>query len=349
MEARDAIKDVRAGKIAPVYAIYGKDRYRMGQFASMLTEQLLGPDERELGIVRYDTAETSLEEIIGEAETLPFFVPKKLIIVRDSSVLCAAAKEGKIEHKTERFLTYMENPSETSVIVFMVQADKLDERRKTVKLLKERNLLVAFPELTETELKTWIIRRAKDQKRIIGDDAASLLISRIGTGMQALSQEVDKLCLFAGEEGSISEEDVARLTASTVEEDVFALIDAIAELKMDRTMALYRELLLRKEEPIRIAALVARQLRIMLQIKELERHRYSPQQMASQLGIHPYAVKLAAEKAKRFDVSVLGRHLSALADLDYRMKTGKVDKELGLQLFFLSMGAETAGRMNEVN
>ncbi|MGK9251771.1 MULTISPECIES: DNA polymerase III subunit delta [Paenibacillus] len=338
MEAKDAVKDIRAGRIAPVYAVFGKDRYRMSQFATMLTEKLLAPDERELGIVRYDMSETSLEEIIGEAETLPFFVPKKIILARDSSFLCAAAKEGKVEHKAERFLSYMEHPSDTSIIVFLVQADKLDERRKAVKLLKERNLLVAFPELTESELAAWIIRRAKDQNRSIGEEAASLLVSRAGTGMQALSQEVDKLCLFAGEEGSISVEDVARLTASTVEEDVFALIDAMAELNMDRTLTIYRELLLRREEPIRIAALVARQLRIMLQIKELERHRYSPQQMAGQLGLHPYAVKLAAEKARKFETAVLGEHLSALAELDYAMKTGRINKELGLQLFFLSMG-----------
>ncbi|WP_232313304.1 hypothetical protein [Paenibacillus sp. P22] len=73
MEAKDAVKDIRAGRIAPVYAVFGKDRYRMSQFATMLTEKLLAPDERELGIVRYDMSETSLEEIIGEAETLPFF------------------------------------------------------------------------------------------------------------------------------------------------------------------------------------------------------------------------------------------------------------------------------------
>ena len=85
--------------------------------------------------------------------------------------------------------------------------------------------------------------------------------------------------------------------------------------------------------------LLARQFRIMLQIKELEQHHYSPQQMAGQLGLHPYAVKLAAEKAKRFSVTLLGGHLNRLAELDYKMKTGQVDKTLGLELFLLSIAA----------
>lgn len=344
MEAKDAVKEVKNGRISPVYALYGKDRYRMKQFAELLADKLLGKDERELGMVKFDTSETPLEEIVGEAETLPFFVSRKLVLVRDATVLAAAAKEGgKIEHRVDSFLSYMEQPSETSVIVFLVQAEKLDERRKIVKLLKERNLLVPFSELNEAELRSWLQRRAREQNRTMTDEAAQLLIARTGTGMQALSQEADKLCLFAGEGGTIGEEDVARLTASTVEEDVFALIDAMAELRIERTLELYRELLLRREEPIRIAALVARQLRIMLQIKELETSRYSPQQMAGQLGLHPYAVKLAAAKARRFDTATLSRRLSELADLDYRMKTGQVEKMLGLELFFLSMGHTTAG------
>ena len=92
-------------------------------------------------------------------------------------------------------------------------------------------------------------------------DAAELLLARAGANMQQLSQEVDKLCLHAGSGGTIDVETAALLTAATVEEDVFALVDAIAELRIDQAIRLYRELLVRREEPIKIAALIARQLK----------------------------------------------------------------------------------------
>ncbi|TYP78048.1 DNA polymerase III delta subunit [Paenibacillus methanolicus] len=342
MEMKDAVKEWKSGSFRPVYVLYGKDRYRMRQFVQQLTEKLLPEDERDLGIVKYDMSETPVEEAVAEADTLPFFASRKLVIVRDQSVLAAAAsaKEGgKIDHQTNALIDYIHRPNETSVIVFQVHAEKLDERRKVVKLLKDKDALLAFAELSENELLAWTIRRAEEQGRRMRKEAAELLLARTGTNMQQLAHEVDKLCLHAGEGGSIDEQTVETLIASTVEEDVFALIDAMASLQVERALKLYGELLLRREEPIKIAALIARQLRIMLQVKELEQHGYSPQQMAGQIGLHPYAVKLAAEKGRRFTVPVLGKHLSRIAELDYKMKTGQVDKTLGLELFLLSLAA----------
>ncbi|MGG4143214.1 DNA polymerase III subunit delta [Paenibacillus algorifonticola] len=340
MDGKEALKEIKGKRFRPVYVVFGKDRYRIQQFESALADAMFTADERELGIVKFDTAESVLDEAVLEAETLPFFVERKLVIVRDAVVFAAGGKEGgKLDHRTDRLQQYIENPSETTVILFLINAEKLDERRKLVKQLKDRNALIAFQELDASELKGWAIRRAAEQKRTLDTEAVELLLSRVGAHMQQLALEVDKLCLHAGVGGQIGRKDVELLTVSTVEEDVFALVDAIAELQVDRSLRLYRQLLIRREEPIKIAALIARQLRIMLQIKELEQHRYSPQQMAGQLGLHPYAVKLAAEKCRKFSTSRLGALLSSIADLDYKMKTGQMDKNFGLELYLLSLGA----------
>ncbi|WP_337588340.1 DNA polymerase III subunit delta [Paenibacillus gorillae] len=341
MDAKEALKEIKNGKFRPAYVLYGSDRYRIQQFADTLAEAMFTPDEREFGIVKFDTSETIIEEAALEAETLPFFVERKLVIVKDASVFAAGGKEGgKLEHKTERLQQYLDIPSETTVMLFIVNAEKLDERRKLVKMLKDRNALLPFQELDASELKRWVVKRAEEQHRKMTPDAADLLLARVGAHMQQLAIEMDKLCLHAGEGGVIGVEQVELLTASTVDEDVFALVDSIAELQVDKALRLYRSLLLRREEPIKIAALIARQLRIMLQIKELEQHRYTPQQMAGQLGLHPYAVKLAAEKSRKFAVPRLGVLLASIADLDYRMKTGAVDKVLGLELYLLALGTK---------
>jgi DNA polymerase-3 subunit delta len=77
----------------------------------------------------------------------------------------------------------------------------------------------------------------------------------------------------------------------------------------------------------------------MLQVKELGKQGYSHPQMASQIGLHPFAVKVAEGQAKKYDTAKLGQILSQLADLDYQMKSGRIDKVLGLELFLLKLGA----------
>lgn len=341
MDEKEAIKELKNGKIRPIYVLYGKDRYRMEQFIETLVNVMFRSEEREMGVMKFDSSEVPLEEAVMEAETPPFFLERKLVLVRDTSVMSAGGKENaRLEHHTDSLLKYLETPLETSVIVFAVYADKLDERRKLVKTLKGRGALLAFPELDSAELKRWMIRRARDQDRQMTDDAAELLLHRVGFNRGQLAQEVDKLCLYAGTGGEINGEHADLLTVAAVDEDVFALVDAIAELRVDKALQLYRQLLVRREEPIKIVALIARQLRIMLQIKELEQHHYTPQQMAGQLGLHPYAVKLAAEKSRKFHSARLGKMLSSLAELDYEMKTGRIEKTFGLELYVLSLSAE---------
>lgn len=340
MEARDVIKDVQNGYFKPFYVVYGKDRYRMEQFIDLVKNKVFTDEEQGMGIIKFDTSEAPLEEIVLEAESPSFFLDKKLIIVRDSSIMCAAAKESnKVEHLTDSLMKYMEYPLESSIIIFAVYAEKLDERKKLVKQMKERRCVVHFPELDHNQLKQWLTKLASDQGRSLQVEGAELLISRVGVSMQQLSQELNKLCLHVGDGGKITEELVAQLTTTTVEEDVFALVDAIVNIKLTTALSMYRELLVRKEEPIKLVALIARQLRMMLQIKELEQHHYSPQQMAGILGAHPYSVKLAAEKARHYEIKQLALLLSSLADLDYGMKTGQIDKALGLELYILSLGS----------
>lgn len=208
-----------------------------------------------------------------------------------------------------------------------------------MKAAKKQAVVLAFAPLSGEELVQWIVKLAKQRDVALEAGAADTLISYAGTGLQTLSAEVDKLCLFAGSGGTIRRADIESLVARSTEQNVFALVEELANLRLEKALALFYELLKQREEPIKIAALIARQFRIMIQVKELGQQSYSQQQIASQLGLHPYAVKIAGEQARKFEADRLRKILSHLSELDYQMKTGAVDKVLGLELFLLRLGA----------
>ncbi|TJY43477.1 DNA polymerase III subunit delta [Cohnella pontilimi] len=343
MEARQVFRELREGKIRPFYVAFGTESYLMNDFAERLTEQVAEPEHRDMAVVRFDTGETPLDGILDEAETLPFLVERKLILVRDTVLFASGKESSKIEHRPERLTAYMAQPMDSTVLVFMVPNEKLDERKKLVKTVKQYDAAVNFAPLAADELVSWLARRAEKQGRRIDPAAVEELLRRAGTDMHVLASETDKLCLHAGAEGTVTVEAVHALVPVAAEQNVFRLTEELAALRTEKVMTLYYDLLKQREEPIKLMALLVRQFRNMLYVKELGGQGYSPQQMAGQLGLHPYAVKVTADQARKFTVDRLARLLSELAELDFAMKTGQVEKTLGLELFLLRTASAGAG------
>lgn len=340
MEYRKALREVQDGKIKPFYICYGTETFFMNEFIERLTAKLVEPEHREMAIVRFSTSEQTVDEVIDEAETMPFLVPSKLVLVRDSVLFAAGRDSAKLEHRPERLMNYMSEPLDSTVLVFLVPHEKLDERKKLVKYAKDKDAVIGFTPLPAEELLQWIARRAEGQKRRIEPGTAEELLRRVGSEMGALAAEVDKLCLHAGAEGTVTAAAVASLVPASTEQSVFKLTEEIAALRTENALALYYDLLKQREEPIKLTALLVRQFRNMLFVKELGKQGYTPQQMAGQLGLHPYAAKITAEQARRFSSERLTAVLERLAELDYAMKTGQVEKTLGLELFLLRTGSE---------
>lgn len=338
MDIKTATKAIKHGDVSPVYLLYGSEKYQIKKFTTLLEEQLLQKEDRDFAIVNYDLGDTPLQVVIEEAETVPFMVPRKLIFVRDASVFTAGKENGKIEHRIEVLLEYMKNPAEYSILIFLVHHEKLDERKKVVKALKSAGVVLAFTPMGGEELLSWVAKETKQRGCMLAPGTAEALINNAGTQLQTLTAELDKLCLYAGDGGTIDCDTVEQLVARSTEQNVFALIEDIANLRLEHALGIFYELLKQREEPIKIAALITRQFRIMLQVKELASQSYSQQQIASQLGLHPYAVKIAGEQARKFNSDNLRGILNRLADLDYHMKTGRIDKVLGLELFLLRLG-----------
>lgn len=310
MDAKTAVKEIKQGRISPLYLCYGTEKYQIQEFVGLLQDKLVDRDQKDFAMAVFDLAETPIEAVVEEAETLPFLVERKLIVVRDAGLFTAGKEGGKIEHKVEALQTYIGNPAEHSVIVFVVYAEKLDERKKIVKAMKASGTALSFMPLGGGELVQWVVHEVEKRGCRIGKEAAEALIAAGGVHMAALAAEADKLCLYAGTGGTIDTAAVEQLVARSTEQNVFAMVEHIAALRLEKALGIFYELLKQREEPIKIAALIARQFRIMMQVKELGRQSYSQQQIASQLGLHPYVVKLAGEQARKFEAGRLRDILS---------------------------------------
>ncbi|GCL72528.1 DNA polymerase III subunit delta [Paenibacillus naphthalenovorans] len=339
MDYKTAVKQIDKGQFAPVYVCYGSESYLIRELINRLTDKLALPEHKAFAVSRYDLTETPVEAVIEEAETLPFMVPNKVVVANNALFLTGAKENGKVEHKLDRLTDYLKTPVDFSIIVFTVDADKLDERKKIVKALKEANALIPCTALSADELAHWVNQEADKAGISLAPGVAEQLILYTGTNLQALAQELEKCALYIGRGGTITSADLEQLVTRSIEQNIFQLIEHIVQVELDQAFTLLNELLRRKEEPIKIVMLIARQFRIMFQVKDLMQQGYSQQQIAGQIGLHPYGVKIAAGQAVKFELKRLAHILQQLGDLDYQMKSGKIDKVLGLEMFLLKLAS----------
>ncbi|OEF96908.1 DNA polymerase III subunit delta [Vulcanibacillus modesticaldus] len=320
-----------------VHLFYGSESYLIAEEINRLIHSLIPPNEREFNVVTYDLMVTPVEEIVQEAEILPFGSDHKLIIAKNAFLFTGQKISKGIEHNTNTLEMLLKQPVEYSTIVFWVPSEKLDERRKIVKLIKKLGNVESFSVLSGTQLVDWVKMKAKTYNTSILDEAAEMLINIIGNNLQLLSQEISKMAIYVGKDGLIDIEVVKELSSRVLEQNIFSLIERIANMELEQAFQIFYDLLKNKEEPIKMIALLARQFRIMLHAKELYRIGYSQQQIATQLGVHPYSIKLAIKQSAKFSEAQLKDILKKLAEIDYEIKTGKKNKILSLEMFMFHL------------
>ena len=236
-----------------------------------------------------------------------------------------------IDHDTNLLLEYFSNLNPDTTIIFLVDTEKLDERKKITKKIKEIGKVIEIN--PKRDIKP-IVRNMFDDIKI-PEEVLDLLISRVGNNLYMIENEVAKLKLIA--DSVITVKDVINVTSKNSEPDIFLFIESIVNKNIKKSYQIYNDLMVSNEEPIKIIVMLANQFRLIYQAKLLVKRGYDLNYIASALDIHPYRVKLALESGKNYDEVILLNYIKELADIDYKIKIGEIDKTLAFELFILNI------------
>ncbi|KIL46059.1 DNA polymerase III subunit delta [Jeotgalibacillus campisalis] len=321
-------------RFAPVYLVYGDESFLIKETKQVLLKHSILEEEMDFNFSSYDLEDgDTLEQAMEDAETFPFMGERRLVFIHNPSFLTAEKKKEKAELNITPLQSYLDSPAPYTILVFIAPYDKLDERKKITKQLKKTATVLEARKLKEHDIITWVKQRAGQAGVQIEDQAVNKIIELAGTNLFLLSGEIDKLALYAFESSQITQEMVDKLTARSIEQNVFELIDRAVHNKIDEALRLYWDLLKQKEEPLKILALLSGQFRLIYQVKSLGSKGYGGQQIASQLKIHPFRVKLASKHAQAFTDDQLTGIMLSLAQCDLEMKSSGLNKEMIIELF----------------
>jgi len=317
----------------PLYLVYGSERFLIEQSRKKIIRENVKDRLDDVDFAVYDMSEVPIEEAIADAETLPFMSEKRIVIITNPTML-TSEKEKKIAHDVKRLEAYINHPSSDSVVIIEAPYEKLDERKKIVKLLKTHANVIQASSLNGASLTKWLKKEAAAIHLSITDQALEKMVQLLGTDLRRLHSELEKIQLYVGEGGEATEETVEQLVSRVLENNVFALVDHVVNRRKNQAFRTLFDLFEQNEEPIKMVALLAKQFRTIYQVKDLSKKGFSQKKIASQLKLHPYVVKLYHDQGKHFSESECLKLLKEIAEVDYTMKIGQMDKRLALELLF---------------
>lgn len=333
----EVLKEIKKNKIAPLYLLHGTETKLAENIKKQVIEKTLTTEDRDTSLSTYDLEETSIQEVIEDAETYPFFGEKKIIIAHNPSFLKARPDKSAVEHNLDVFQNYINEPAPYTVLILIAPYEKLDERKKIIKSFKKTGKLVACQPVKEWEINKWVEDMALGLKVETDPGVVDLIVEETGTDLQMLQNELEKMAIYIGENGRITRAVAEELISHQSNTSGLKLVDAVMEKNLQKAITIYKDLEKLKEEPVALVALLSSQFRTILHAKLLRQKGYSQQQMAQQLRVHPYVIKMSLQRERNFSLQELESIMSSITETDGVIKQGKMEKSLAFEMLLYEL------------
>jgi DNA polymerase-3 subunit delta len=152
--------------------------------------------------------------------------------------------------------------------------------------------------------------------------AARILVDRMGANPVRLRNELERLALWAGEGGKVTQADLDAMVSDTSEAAVWALSDALLERNPAKAASIAERLVSQGENVTGLIYGLASRLRKACTAAARIEAGVPSKQVESSLGMHPYAARQLVARLSGTSAEDLRDATMALADLEVWCRGG---------------------------
>ena len=304
--------------------LYGKDTYRMREKMKEIVEHYKKVHKSGLNLKYFDVF-SDFEDNIKQAS---MFKEKKLVIIND--LFSNSEFKERFSEKKKDFLG-----SEDIILIYQekdfIKSDSL------YKFLKKNIKSQEFELLTGAKLRSWVKKEFEKYDSEINPEALDLLIEYSGNDLWRMNNEIMKLVNYKNKE-IINKKDINLLIRSKIETDIFKTVDAIAERNKSKALKLIHKHLEKGDSPLYLFSMINYQFRNLLIVKDFIEKCRPYGIILEKSGLHPYVVKKSYSQSYKFSFQELKKIYQKIFEIDFQIKTGKIEPEAGLDLFIAELG-----------
>ncbi len=330
------------------YILHGDNEFEISERVADFKQKIGDESMRDLNITTLDGRKTTLSEVQHAADAIPFLADKRLVIIdglltrlasrkaRDGAevVPSGAAHSSAAKDFLNGLIDYVPHLPDTTRLVF-VEFQPLNPKHQLIKLAEQQKgkTVIECKQPAAAELPRWINERAKKRGGSIEPAAVQRLAALIGGDLRRLDSEINKLITYVNAQRSITEKDVNLLVVDASTSSVFDLVDVLGKRDGKRAAHELHHLLDQGENPLGLLAMIVRQYRLLILVKELQPRNLSPDAIAKELGQHPFVIRKLNEQARSYrDLAQLEAIYRRLLDIETEIKTGQTSDVLALDL-----------------
>lgn len=321
ISAGDLLARLEKGRPVPAILLLGEEVYLRDTCRAQLIERFVPAAAHAWAVSRFSADRNEIHAAVGQAQTLPMLSPLQLIFLEDAEVIDDLG-DKKRDEAVKQIESYLENPAPFTI--FIVEAQKLDQRMRLGKLLAEKSLVVevGLGDRQDDRISSAVALAkvmAKEDGVEFEKGAAEDLAEAVSADLQRLKTEITKLSTFAGDKKLITRHDVATLVISEKTATVWELVDLIASRQPKRALEFLDRVLREGEQPLQILGALTWMYRKVMEASEL-RGITQPWQASRALAMRPDQAELAFNSARKISKARLLAGLKALQVADSRLK-----------------------------
>lgn len=299
----------------------GTNAYAIRQEVQSRIEATIASQGRE-AVERTDVASLKPSDMPQLLTGASLFSTQKLVVIDDLST------NKTVWSDIDTLLANV--PDETNLLLIETHPDK---RTRAYKWLQKHADVRELNELDERSAAQWLQTEARRQGTDLQPEVARYLVGYVGLDQWRLKGELDKLLLA---EVPITKDLIQDISEPHPQATAFELLDAAFggdQATLEHLLAIVS----RSEDPYKFFGLLSSQVFALVAVKAAGQRR--PDEVAKDLGIHPFVVRKVGSLAARTDQAKLNSVVATLAKGDEQLKTTGVEPWTLIGRLLLTMNA----------
>jgi DNA polymerase-3 subunit delta len=328
-----------------LHVLIGEDDYSLRQALEEIKGSIGDAASLMTNTTVLDGRTVMPEQLRNASETMPFLADKRLVIVEglferfEPKARTGRKKASRPAVSSEEHRAIAEAiknvPPFTELVIV---GGRIRAGNPLLRELSAVARVMNFPPLDQAQLRQWVERRVRAAGSSISPQALMVLVRFVGNDLWSMANEVDKLVLFTRGR-RIEEADVTAVVSSAREDSVFSMVDAVLEFRTGAAQSLLQQMFRQGMAPAQLLVMLSRQVRIILQVREMRAQGKSRGDIQVKLGLNSeFVLRKAWEQADKYSPSRLRELYHRLLETDISIKTGRMDGEIALNVLVTELG-----------